>query len=171
MTRTLAFGISLEKRSFVAGEPIPLHIWVDNTGEETAGVMTCMGLDNFKQYGFDVYGAYGHRVLSRGNAMALKSFADPLEEACHTDRGRFLLSDRLKVCTRNFPIPIAAHTCVTGDDYDFETDLTGRYDLPPGEYTIRPREDEDADDLCSEAARALWHGTPGQNITFAVTQP
>jgi hypothetical protein len=162
--KDLAFGLSLAKHDFTVGEKITLHIWVDNTGDTPAGVMTCMGLDHFKANGFNIYDAYGHRLLRRNEAK--------IQEGCKTNptHSRFWGGWS---CTRNFPITIPAHSCVNGDDYDFTTLLTDSYDLPPGEYTVRSRKDEwhDPVDVCKPQDELPFHPEPGKELTFSVIQP
>ena len=160
MGKDLAFGLSLADHEFKAGEAITLHIWVDNTGDSRAGVWTCMGLDYFKATGFDLYDAYGHRVLRRNEAK--------MQEKCDTDTG-FRRVER-GVCLRNFQIYIPAHSCLTGDEYDFTTNLTAAYDLPPGEYTVRPSQGE-LEDVCKPQKAEPFHALPGKDLRFSVVQP
>jgi hypothetical protein len=157
------YGLSLAQHEFKAGKKITLHIWIDNTSNTRTGVMSCEGLDYFKATGFDLYDAYGHRVLRRNEAKMQKKYKED------SDQARFFGG---LVCTRNFPIYIPAHTCVTGDDYDFTTELTADYDLPPGEYTVRPRQDECApEDACKPLPEQPFHPEPGKDLTFSVVQP
>lgn len=163
MGKDLAFGLSLANHESKAGEDITLHVWVDNTGNEKTGVMTCMGLDYFKATGFDLYDAYGHRVLRRNEAK--------MQKECNADHAHDVFVGRGGwACTRNFPIYIPAHTCVTKDDYDFTTSLTGAYDLPPGEYTIRPSQG-DLVDLCKPQKERPFRAEPGKDLRFSVVQP
>ena len=159
---SLSFGFSIMQHEFNAGDAIKLHVWIDNTGDAPAGVMTCMTLDRFKAQGFDIVDAYGHRVLSKDEAKR--------QDMCTANprlAGRGLGWD----CTRNFPIMIPAHTCVTRDDYDFMTVLNGHYDLPPGAYTLRLRADwEKANDVCEPQNKETLSRQPG-GITFSVVQP
>jgi hypothetical protein len=159
---SLSLGLSIMQHEFNAGDAIKLHVWVDNTGDAPAGVMTCMTLDRFKAQGFDIFDAYGHRVLSNHEAKQ--------QEMCRTDprlAGRGLGW----MCTRNFPIMIPAHTCVTRDDYDFMTILDRDYELPPGAYTLRLRTDwEKANDVCEPQKKETLSRQPG-DITFTVNQP
>jgi hypothetical protein len=161
MDRDLAFGLSMAQHEFKAGEDITLHVWVDNTSNAPAGVMTCMGLDYFKATGFNLYDAYGHRVLRRYEAKR--------HEQCKTNPD--LASHELGLsCTRNFPINIPPHTCITNDEYDFTTGLTADYDLPPGEYTVRPRHGQ-SENLCNPQQEQPVHAVPGEDLTFSVVQP
>jgi hypothetical protein len=163
MGKDLAFGLSLADHEFTAGEEITLHVWVDNTGNEKAGVWTCMGLDYFKATGFDLYDAYGHRVLRRNEAkMRMECNADP-EHDQFLGRGGW-------ACSRNFPIYIPAHTCVTNDEHDFTTGLTDDYDLPPGEYTVRPHQGE-PQDVCKPQKEQPFRAEPGKDLMFSVVQP
>jgi hypothetical protein len=160
----LAFGLSLAARSFEKGQPVPLHLWVDNTGDGAAAVWTCMDLDFFKGRGFDLYDAYGHRLLRKREVELQEQFAkDPRTRAV---QGAWS-------CTRNFQIEIPAHTCVNGDNYDFTAQLTQEYDLPPGEYTVHVRDGtaQPAEDLCGEHPEAPFAIRPGKDLTFQVVQP
>jgi hypothetical protein len=132
-----------------------------------------MGLDYFKEHGFDLYDAYGHRLLRRSQVKILGGLSgDGLQAECKTDAGHARLSGQFWSCTRNFPINVPAHACVNGDDYDFTADLAGRYDLPPGEYTVRLREGQgDNDDLCKMQKGPLYLGLPGKDLIFSVIQP
>jgi hypothetical protein len=168
----ITYGLSMTKHEYVEGEPVSLHLWVDNTSDRKIGVMTCAGLEYFKDRGFDVYDAYGHRLLGTFEKSALDKFPGlSREEACRTDKGRFFLDGQMWACTRNFPIYIPAHTCVTRDDGDFTAGVSGRFDLPPGEYTIRPRNNPDGGNLCSDKLQKLWNGAETEHITFSVSQP
>lgn len=160
----LAFGLSLAKHEFKAGEDVLLHIWVDNTTDAQAAVMTCMGLDRFKANGFDLYDAYGHRLLRKNDVKA--------KEDCDDDPDK-PLRIRGWICSRNFPIFIAAHTCVNGDDYDFATGLTAAYDLPPGQYTVRLRQIgwQEPADACKPQKEEPFHPEPGKDLIFSVVQP
>lgn len=162
----IAYGVSVTKREFKTGDPIKLHVWVDNSGDTSVGVMTCSDLERFKWQGFDLYDANGHRLLNRQDAK--------VAEECKTNPRKVKLLRSHWICLRNFAITIPAHTCVTRDDYDFTTDLVGLvdgYDLPPGEYTLRLRTNWTVpEDLCEERSGEPIHLKPG-DITFSVTQP
>ena len=121
-------GISLAQRKFKTGEPIELHIWVDNRGSAPAGVFTCMDLERFRTNGIAVFAQDGDRVLSQDEERARKECAANPQRP--TQWG-------LWVCARNILLKIPAHTCVTHNDYDFEYDLTSQYRFPPGKYAIR----------------------------------
>lgn len=164
MRRRLAFGLSLARREYKAGEPITLHLWVDNTGSKPAGVMTCSDLGYFWACGFDVYAARGHRVLRRSEAK--------MQEECRNNPGERQYSDDIWICGRAFPIDIPAHTCVTRDDFDFTAVLTDHFDLPPGEYTVRFRKDSDvARDPCRPEEKQTPATASGPALNFSVVQP
>jgi hypothetical protein len=160
----LAFGFSINKHEFKVGDPIELHVWVDNRGDKPAEVLTCSDLGIFKARGFNLFEADGRRVLNPQDAK--------LVEECKTDprRANFLRGGW--DCTRNLMITIPAHTCVTRDGYDFTTVPNPGYDLPPGEYTLRPRSKWKVayDDICEPRAGEPIRREPG-DITFTVTQP
>lgn len=162
--KALAIGLSVTKREFKAGDPIKLHVWVANSGDDSIGVMTCSDLGLFKTQGFDIFDAHDHRLLTRRDVK--------VAEECNTDLRRANYAhERLGICGRNFPITIPAHTCVTRDDYDFTTDLASEYDLPPGEYTLHLRTNwKITEDLCERQSDNPIHPVLG-DITFSVTRP
>lgn len=161
---SVAWGLSVASHRFVKGEPAPLHLWIDNAGDEPIGVWTCMELDYFKDRGFDLFDAYGHRVLRKREIN--------LSEECRKDP-KVAQLERAWSCTRNFEIPIPAHTCVNGDNYDFTSQLAQEYDLPPGEYTVHLRDGnaESTDNICAEHQDAPLAITPAKDLTFEVVQP
>jgi hypothetical protein len=61
----MAFGLSISTSTGAAGSPVQLHLWIDNQTDKAAAVMTCTTLDFFWNEGFDVYDAYGHRLLKK----------------------------------------------------------------------------------------------------------
>lgn len=163
-TGAVKWGLSLASPTFVKGEPIPLHLWLDNSSDDPASVMTCGDLDYFKARGFDLYDAYGHRVLrKREAALREKCSKEPNIAAMESGWG----------CTRNFPIQIPANTCLNGDNYDFTAQLQRDYDLPPGEYSVHVRTGATGSplDLCSMHEDAPFAVTPGKDLTFDVVQP
>ncbi len=159
---SLAFGFSMKENEFKPEDRIKLHVWVDNSGNVPAGVLTCSDLKLFKEQGFHLFDAHGHRLLSRFDAK--------LAEECKTNPLRANRRRGGLECTRNLETPIPPHTCVTRDDYDFTTDLD-RYDLPPGIYTLRPRTNwKFAEDLCAPESSERLRKWPG-DILFSVIQP
>lgn len=128
MRDDLEVGISLAQHKFKAGEPIELHIWVDNRSDAPAGVFTCMDLERFRASGIAIFAQDGHRVLSQDQEQARKE--------CYANPQR-AIQWGISACARNILIEIPAHACVTRSNYDFESDLTSRYRLPPGKYRIR----------------------------------
>jgi len=156
----LQIGLSIASRNFVAGQEVPLHIWLDNTSNETVSVMSCSGLDYFKAYGFDLYDGYGHRVLRKREIKQ--------KEQCKTNPH---LTD-IWVCSMNVLIPIPAHSCVTGSGYLYTAMLSELYDLPPGEYTVHPHEYQQiAEDLCKAGQEAKPFQRNSADITFSINQP
>ena len=69
----LSFGLSLTRREFVKGQPITMHLWVDNPTDQPVGVMTCMDLDYFRYHGYDIYDASGIASLSDQGALFLRA--------------------------------------------------------------------------------------------------
>lgn len=121
-------GISLAQSKFKAGEPIELHVWIDNGGGAPAGVFTCMDLERFTANGITIFAQDGRRVLSKDEEKAGRECSANLQQT--TQRG-------LWACMRNILLKVPAHTCVTRNDYDFDYDLTSRYRLPAGKYAVR----------------------------------
>jgi hypothetical protein len=61
----MAFALSTAPASVSFGDPVPLNLWIDNQTDKQASVWSCMTLDFFWAEGFDVYDAYGHRLLRK----------------------------------------------------------------------------------------------------------
>jgi len=159
----VALGLSLPRHQFVFGADVLLHVWVFNRSNLPQAVATCQSLDYFKARAFDVYDAYGHRVLSH-NEMRVR-------EHCKTNPSAADVEWTMWACMRNFTIPIAANACVTGDDYDFTMNLKERFDLPQGEYTVHLRpEEERIKDICKTGDEPVFSPGPA-DLTFAVVQP
>jgi hypothetical protein len=161
--KDLYLGVSLPRREFKAGEPIEVHIWAVNSGDSPAGVWTCEDLEHFKEWGIDIFGKDGRRILRQ---FELENLGQ-----CSTLVGRFRMSKAWS-CLRNFPINIPAHSCVTGKNYDFLTDLTSSYRLPPGKYILRlqPGWDDTRINLCDAHDNKSPHTQPN-DLTFRVTKP
>jgi hypothetical protein len=151
----VSFGLSLERHEFKPGDEIRLHVWVDNAGNTPVDVLTCSDLELFKSSGFDIYAQDGHRLLSRSEL--------DLQKRC--PKGFELGAS----CGRNLSIEIPAHTCRTGDDYDFSTSLTARYDLAPGRYTLQFRKRQlQIEDICTPQTQQSSHPEPSAELTFTV---
>ena len=158
----IAIGISLAQHKFKAGEPIELHIWIDNRSDAPAGVFTCMDLERFRASGIAIFAQDGHRVLSQDEEKARK-------ECSANPQGAIQWG--LSACARNILLKIPAHTCVTQNNYDFESDLTSRYRLPPGKYAIRLRAGwQRGINLC---AQELGEPSPSRraDLIFTVANP
>jgi hypothetical protein len=134
--KEMAFGLSVLPATILSGEPVPLHLWIDNPTDREASVMTCSTLDFFWAEGFDVYDAYGHRLLKKNELKNLQTPGLPSNQVPNKDcRGGW-------GCGRNFAIPIPPRTCANGNayqlPYDFNRNLADYYDLSPGVYYIVP---------------------------------
>ena len=148
----LQFGLSAGPEKMIYGNPVMLHLWIDNPTDEQSSVMTCMTLDFFWANAFDLYDAYGHRLVKKieqenGRQKTTSPSGGPYR-ACLGGWD----------CTRNFPIPIPAHTCVnagTYPGYDFNRDLSVSYDLPPGTYYVVPRTSKMDASSCREIVPRL----------------
>jgi hypothetical protein len=161
--KDLALGISLSQHEFKVGNPIKLHIWVDNSGNAEAGVYTCFDLDGFKLTGFQIFGEDGRRILSRDELRH--------RQQCSTDPRAVSVWGGPVSCARNILFRIPAHTCITRDDYDFAKTLTDFYDLPPGEYAVRLLKDwRTGINLCSHENPNQFRKQPG-DLKFIVTKP
>jgi hypothetical protein len=121
-----------------AGSPVQLHLWIDNQTDKEAAVMTCTTLDFFWNEGFDVYDAYGHRLLKKneskrrekeGSPKPVPDLLEPRDKDCLVGL----------ICARNFAIPIPAHTCTNTSaydlPYDFNRNLAESSDLSPAFIT------------------------------------
>jgi hypothetical protein len=52
------------------------------------------------------------------------------------------------------------------------TGLTADYDLPPGEYTVRPHQrGREPEDVCKPQKEQPFSAVPGNDLTFSVVQP
>jgi hypothetical protein len=148
----LQFGLSVAKERIALGRPAVLHLWIDNASDNEESVWTCMGLDIFWAQGFDLYDAYGHRVLRK------KEWERPAGPGGGVEKPSVLCNGGW-ACGRNFPIPIPAHSCVNGaaepEGYDFNRNLAMYYDLPPGRYYVVPRTSKMDANRCREVAPKL----------------
>jgi hypothetical protein len=148
----LQFGLSVTEERIPQGQPPILHLWIDNTSDKEESVMTCMTLDVFWAEDFDLYDAYGHRVLK-------KKEWEPRRRPAGVEEKPSLLCFGGWSCGRNFPIPIPAHTCMNGaaepGGYDFNRNLLMYYDLPPGKYYAVPRTLKMDANNCREVAPKL----------------
>jgi hypothetical protein len=162
--KDLALGISLARHEFKTGDQIKLHIWAVNSGDAPANVWTCPDLDHFKAWGFYLFVQGGRRILSRNDLQ----FQEKL-------LSEHIVKWKFSPCKRSFQIEIPAHTCMTRDDYDFAIELTSRYDLPPGEYTLRIRPnwkdtERNPDDWFKPQGNEQFHAQQG-DLTFNVIKP
>jgi hypothetical protein len=148
----LQFGLSVAEERIALGRPAVLHLWIDNASDNEESVWTCMGLDIFWAQGFDLYDAYGHRVLRK------KEWERPAGPGGGVEKPSVLCNGGW-ACGRNFPIPIPAHSCVNGaaepEGYDFNRNLAMYYDLPPGRYYVVPRTSKMDANRCREVAPKL----------------
>ena len=153
----LQLGLSMSNRNFIAGQGVPLQIWLDNTGDEPFETSSCE-LDRI-QYGFDLYDVYGHRVLRKQEAK--------LKEQCKTNPALTTLWN----CTMNVPATFPAHSCVAGSTVM----LSEIYDLPPGEYTVHPRQGGQNEEMeqnpCKPIEEKPFHRDSLTDITFSINQP
>ena len=158
----LALGISLTRQEFKAGEPIVMHIWVDNAGNASSEIFTCSDLDKFKANGFGLFGDDEHKLLSHSESRT--------QSECKVDPGHVRIVQA--PCKRDMVLEIPAHTCVNGDGYDYTTILTESYDLPVGEYTIRPLQQLSgvAEDMCKPDYESPPPMPSGASLSFTVTQ-
>jgi hypothetical protein len=125
----LHWGVS--SKSVEYGEPVNTVLWVYNSAEIPASVMTCSDIDWFWS-ALQVFDNNGHRVLSR-------------QEQEHPSSGSF---ERIFICSRNFAIPVPPRACIHGqfsDLGDFSRDLRSTFVLPPGLYWLRPSVSKSAD--------------------------
>ncbi|HEY4379686.1 MAG TPA: hypothetical protein VGN01_05030 [Acidobacteriaceae bacterium] len=116
------WGISTQPAAF--GQPVPLIIWIDNPTDQPLPVTTCNNLDYFFIYSIDIYDISGHRVHDKQQETTAHATSAP---------------ERPFSCTSNMTFTIPAHTCSHGNfSQRVFRDLTTRYTLPPGRYSIAP---------------------------------
>ncbi|MBV9181931.1 MAG: hypothetical protein JO356_11525 [Acidobacteria bacterium] len=120
----ITWGVST--RPVRSTEPALALLWLLNSSDQPASVMTCMSIDYFWARGVNIFDRGGHRVLSRREQKMKRSPESP----------------DFWMCTRNFAISIPAHACMHGTfsspAYDFSRDLRMYYELPPGRYFLLP---------------------------------
>lgn len=157
----LTIGVSLAQHEFKAGDPIKLHIWVDNASGAPAGVFSCFDLEPFKRVGFQIFSQNGKRILSRGELDDRKE--------CSTHSESVSGWGGPAACARNIMFTIPARTCITRDDYDFATEITSSYELPPDEYLIRLRTNWSSGiDLCRPGIKTEFRALQ-KDLRFTVT--
>ena len=148
------FGLSVGPEKIIYGKPVMLHLWIDNQANQEVSVMTCMTLDLFWAEAFDLYDAYGHRLVKKSEQENGKQKTTSLDV-----RGPNQVCSGSWMCNRNFGIPIPAHTCTNGSayelPYDFNRDLLAAYDLPPGTYYVVPRTSKMDESGCRELVPRL----------------
>jgi hypothetical protein len=162
----MAFGLSVSPEAIAYRDPVLLHLWIDNQTAQEASVMTCMTLDFFWAEGFELYDAYGHRLLKKNEDNTRSKQEHPSSENPNKEcLGGW-------VCSRNFPIPIPPHTCTNGgayQPYDFTRNLADSYDLPPGVYYIVPSPKFDAN-MCRENVPRLGPAALADKLRFSIEQ-
>jgi hypothetical protein len=162
----MAFDLSVSSERITYGEPVLFHLWIDNRTGQEASVMTCMTLDFFWAEGFDLYDAYGHRLLkknARKNRRKLESSSETPNTECLDGW----------ICARNFPILIPPHACTNGAGYglpyDFTRNLADSYDLPPGLYYVVPSAKLDAN-MCRATVPRLDPAALADKLRFSIEQ-
>jgi hypothetical protein len=164
----LQFGLSVAEERIPLGKPTMLHLWINNPGDKVEQISSCMTLDFFWSQDFDLYDAYGHRLLRKKQWEPQgKPGPDVEEKANQVCLGSWL-------CTRNFAIPIPAHTCLNGAanpaGYDFNRDLLMYYDLPPGMYYVVPRTSKMDAKNCREVAPKLDPAALRDKLRISIEQ-
>ena len=149
------WGLSTKDATY--GDPVSVLLWLYNPTDKPQSVWTCMDIDWFWLGGIDVFDGSGHRVLTRAE----------VKQKERSPAGGTMLSACAFVCTRNFPIEIAPHSCAhttfSKPAYDFARDLATYYLLPPGHYfLVRAERDQD----CRPLFKMLPHSTIGLPLTI-----
>jgi Protein of unknown function (DUF4232) len=90
---TLRVGWSMASHDFAVGPEAPIYFWLDNPGESEVSSSSCE-IDHLRADSFDLYDAYGHRVLRRQE--------DGMREQCKNNPS--LLS--VWTCTMNVAVTI-----------------------------------------------------------------
>jgi hypothetical protein len=159
----IRLGVSLDKHEYKAGEKIPLHIWVYNSGDTRSGILTCSDLSFFASNGMALFRAGGQQVLSHRLAE--------IQRSCATDPQRAAFRS-LWVCARNILIPISAHACKADLDSGLPFYLTDNYNLPPGRYLIQLLGDSmSSKNACDPRQQPSLRPPPASRLTFTVVAP
>ena len=85
--------MGISTRRVKSTEPVLALLWLYNSSDKPASVMTCMGIDYFWARGVDVLESGGHRVLRRREQEMRMNPKIP----------------DMWFCTRNFSINIPGH--------------------------------------------------------------
>lgn len=116
--------VGLSTRPVLYGEPLSVGLWLDNETNESQQTASCSGIGWYLRTAFDVFDATGHRVLSRVERKNGIGAREPF------------------VCSANFPVPIAAHSCAgpgpSLNQFPFVYALDYDFELPAGRYFIVP---------------------------------
>ena len=131
----LSMGVSTKPAPY--GAPILVLLWIENPTDEDTGVAECSTIAEFWESGIDIYDSAGHRVIDR-------------EEEYLKEKGLYEEGISSLICQSQREIAIPAHRCIHGSfsspehDYSWNdwvlwTDLSFRYELPPGKYYIVER--------------------------------
>jgi hypothetical protein len=153
-TGNLNIGWSMASHDFAVGQEAPIYFWLDNPGESNVSTSSC-AIDHLRAYRFDLYDAYGHRVLSKQE--------NRLREQCK--KNPTLLGDWN--CEMNIVVTISPHSCSTRG----AAILTEIYDLPVGEYTVHPRQHVQpagSESFCHTADAEPLHRDARTDITFSI---
>jgi len=168
----MGFGLSVSSETIAYGDPVLLHLWIDNKREQEASVMTCMTLDFFWANDFDSYDAYGHRLLKKNAGKNRWRPEPPARETPDTQSSKEECLEPW-MCSRNFPITIPPHTCTNGTAngfaYDFTRNLADSYDLPPGVYYVVPSAKLDAN-MCRATTPRLDPADLAGKLSFSIEQ-
>lgn len=164
----LRFGLSVSTEKIPLGQPVTLHLWIDNPTDKEASVATCTTLDFFWAEQFDLYDAYGHRVVKKRELQQRKKPVLAPPGGPNQDCTGFW------ECFRNFAIAIPAHTCLNGKaeqlQYDLNRNLLEYYDLPPGVYYVVPRTSKMEGNFCREVVPKVDPATLRDKLRICIGQ-
>ena len=120
----LSLGISTSITSFSVDDPITLSVWAVNQTDTEQWVASCSEVE-WWTWDLQVYDSQKHARERRGE-----------KEEQHNPALK--LQHELRKCYRNVALRVAPRSCspLYDNDHVITTDLTKRYDLPPGNYLV-----------------------------------
>lgn len=115
----LFLGLSVAEDHGPEHNPFPAYVWIQNRSDEAQSISSCVDVDWFRMYGFNVYDSNGHRIPSRWDQ-------DNSATGC----------SQAMTCESTASSIVLPHTCrppQRSEGYD----LAYVYALRPGQYSLR----------------------------------
>jgi hypothetical protein len=147
------WGFSVGTGRAISGQQVPLYFWLVNQSDQPQTLGSCE-LDWYFKEGFDVFDASGNRLRTK-------------EEQKHPQYPRSQVDEGEYFCTRDVPVPMAAHTCIKSES---PYNLADAYVLPEGEYAVSPRKTLECNMSYREARKAPPRVHPGR-LTISIEPP